>query len=59
MRQLRLETGESLAIFQNTDPIVFVLFIYLFFDLLYQIGYQRQYFWTLSLKVLAYEAATA
>ena len=30
MRQLRPETGESLAIFQNTDPIVFALFIYLF-----------------------------
>ena len=31
MRQLRPETGESLAIFQNTDPIVFVLFISLIF----------------------------
>ena len=31
MRQLRPETGESLVIFQNTDPIVFVLFISLFF----------------------------
>ena len=30
MRQLRPETGESLVIFQNTDPIVFVLFISLF-----------------------------
>ena len=30
MRQLQPETGESLAIFQNTDPIVFVLFISLF-----------------------------
>ena len=29
------------------------------FDLLYQRGYHRQYFWTLHLKVLAYEAATA
>ena len=28
-------------------------------DLLYQRGYQRQYFWTLNLKVLAYGAATA
>ena len=27
--------------FQNTDQIVFVLFISLFFDLLYQIGYQK------------------
>ena len=30
MRQLRPEKGESLAIFQNTDPLVFVLFISLF-----------------------------
>ena len=30
MRQLRPETVESLAIFQNTDPIVFVFFISLF-----------------------------
>ena len=30
MRQLRPETCESLAIVQNTDPIVFVLFISLF-----------------------------
>ena len=59
MRQIRPETGESLAIFQDTDPIVFVTFISLFFDLLYQRGYQRQYFWTLHLKVLSYEAATA
>ena len=50
---------ESHAIFQNTDPIVFVLFISFFFDLLYQGGYRRQYFWTLNLKVLAYEADTA
>ena len=59
MRQLRPETGESLTNFQNTDPIVFVLFISIFFDLLYQREYQRQYFWTFNLKVLAYEAATA
>ena len=30
MRQLRPESGEYLAIFHNTDPIVFVLFISLF-----------------------------
>ena len=30
MRQIRPETGESLAIFQNTDPIIFVLFISIF-----------------------------
>ena len=58
MRQLRPETGESLANFQNTDPIVF-FWIFLFFDLLYQRGYQRQYVWILNLKVLAYEADTA
>ena len=28
-------------IFQNTNPIVVVIFIYLFFGLLYQRGYQR------------------
>ena len=37
-----------------------ICFIYFYiFDLLYQRGYQRQYFWTLNSKVLAYEAATA
>ena len=30
IRQIQPETGESLVIFQNTDPIVFVLFISLF-----------------------------
>ena len=30
MREIRPETGESLAIFQYTHPIVFVLFISLF-----------------------------
>ena len=30
MRELRPETEESLAISQNTDPIVFVLFISIF-----------------------------
>ena len=30
MRQLQPETGKSLPIFQNTDPIAFVLFISLF-----------------------------
>ena len=44
MRQLRPETGESLAIFQNTNPIVFVTLISLFFDLLYQRGHQRKIF---------------
>ena len=32
MRQLQPETGESLEIFQNTDPIVFVLFISIFLN---------------------------
>ena len=51
MRQLQPKTGESLAVFfQNTNTIVFVLFIFLLFDLLYQRGYQRQYFWRLKLK---------
>ena len=59
MRQLRPEAGEYLAIFQNTDRIVFVLFVSLFFDLFYQRGYQRKYFWTLYLKVLAHEEDTA
>ena len=31
MRQIQPETGESLAIYQKTDSIVFVLFISLFF----------------------------
>ena len=57
MMQLRPETGESLANFQNTDPIVFVLFIFLFL-LTVSKRHQRQYRWTLNLKVLAYEAAT-
>ena len=58
MRQLRPETGESLAIFFKT-LIQFYYYYYYYFYLLYQRGYQRQYFGTLSLKVLAYEAATA
>ena len=51
MRQIQPEKGEYL--FQAVS-IYFSIF-----DLLYQSGYQRQYFWTLNLKVLAYEAATA
>ena len=38
MRQIQPETGESLTIFQNTNPIVFVMFLSLSFDLLNQIG---------------------
>ena len=58
MSQIHPETGESLAIFQTTNPIVFVMFISLFFDLLYQRGYRRYYFWRLNEKVSVYEAAT-
>ena len=57
-RHLWPGTGESLEFFFNTDPIFFVLFFSILY-LMYQRGYQRQYFWTLYLKVLAYEAATA
>ena len=58
MSQLRPETEEYIELCQNTDPIVFILCISLFFDLLYQRWYLKKYFWTLHLKVLAYEAAT-
>ena len=44
MRQLQPETGKSLVIFQNTNPIVFVMIIYLLFDLFYKRVYQRKYF---------------
>ena len=38
----------------------FICFVYFsIFGLMYKRGYQRQYFWPLNLKVLAYEAATA
>ena len=58
MRQIRHETGESLAIFSKHWSNC-ICFVYLsIFDLLYQRGYQRQYLWTLHLKVLAYEVDT-
>ena len=38
-----------------SDCICF--FYFSIFELLYEIGYQRQYFWTLNLNVLDYEAA--
>ena len=44
--------------FQNTNPTVFVMFISLFFELLYLIGYHRKYFGRLNENVLFYEAAT-
>ena len=54
------QTGEFLAIFQDATSIVFAMFISLFFDLLYQRGYQKgKNFWRLNEKVSAYEAATA
>ena len=40
MRQIQPETRESLF-FQNNNPIVFVMFISLFFDVLYQRGHKR------------------
>ena len=40
LRQIQPETGESLVFFLNTDPVIFVTFISLFFDLSYQRGYQ-------------------
>ena len=36
-----LKQGNILYFFQNDNPIIFVTFISLFFDLLYQRGYQR------------------
>ena len=54
-----LKQGNPLQFFSKhwSNCICFVYFS--IFDLLYQRGYQRQYFWTLHLKVLAYEVATA
>ena len=40
--------GIPCDIFQNTNPILFVLFVSIFFDLMYQRGYQRKYFWILN-----------
>ena len=45
MRQLRPETGESLAFFfQNTDPIVFDLFISLYLNYCIKEGIKRNIF---------------
>ena len=38
---------------------LYLFCLFSIFDLLYQRGYQRQFFWTLNIKVLAYEEATA
>ena len=56
MRQLRPETGESFAIFFKTLIQLYFFINFSIFDLLYQRGYQRKYFWAISLKLLAYEA---
>ena len=54
-----LKQGNPLQFFSKhwSNCICFVYFS--IFDLLYQRGYQRQYFWKLYLKVLDYEAAMA
>ena len=54
-----LKKGNPLQFFSKhwSNCICFIYFS--IFDLLYQRGYQRKYFWTLNLKLLAYEAATA
>ena len=59
MRQLRTETGEYLAIFSKHRSNCICFLYFSIFDLLYQTGYQRKYFWTLNVKCLAYEASTA
>ena len=38
---------------------LYLFFYFYIFDFLHQRGYQRQYFWTLYLKLLCYEAATS
>ena len=58
MRQLQPETRESLAIFQNANPIIRVFFS-LYFDLLYQRGIKSNIFGDKNQKVSAYETATA
>ena len=63
-----MPANEAATAWNRGNPLQFfskhwsncICFIYFsIFDLLYQIEYQRQLFWTLNLKVLAYEAATA
>ena len=54
-----LKQGNPLAIVQKTHPNCICFVYFSIFDLLYQRGYQRQYFRTLHLKVLAYETAMA
>ena len=54
-----LKQGNPLQFFSKhwSNCVCFVYFS--IFALLYQRGYKRQYFYTLNLKVLSYEAATA
>ena len=42
MRQIQPETGEYLDYFgQNTNPTIFVMFVSLLFDVMYERGYQE------------------
>ena len=49
-RQVQPETGESLIIFHNTDPFVFVLFISLFLTFCIKEGIQGNMFLKIALK---------
>ena len=53
-----LKQGNSLQFFKTLIQL-YLFYLFLYFDFLYQRGHQSKYFWTLNLKVLAYEAATA
>ena len=57
MRHLQPKTGEYFASFSKTLIQLYWVFVFSIFDLIYQRGYQRQYYWTLNSKVFAYEAA--
>ena len=50
MRQLRPETGESLAIFFKTLIQLYLFSFFSFFELLYQREYQRQLFLDIKFK---------
>ena len=59
MRKIQPETGESLAIFQNTDLIVCVtLFLYSLTCFIKEV-IKGKIFWRLNEKVTAYKTATA
>ena len=45
MSQIQPLKGESLVILKNTNPIAFVMFISIFFDLLYQRRYYDNFLW--------------